>query len=418
MRILHVTPYASDAWAYGGIPRVVGALTRSLASRGHDVTVVTTDAFDASARLHGVAPAFDGVTRHVFPNLSNALAYRQQLFLPVGLASYMRRHAGDFDVAHLHACRNLPGAIAARHLQRARVPYVLAPNGTAPNIERHQMAKRGFDAIAGRGVLLGASRVIAVAEAERRQLLTLGVAADRIATVPNPIDLDEFATRIPTGRFRQRLNLPHERLVMFLGKQTPRKRVDVLARAFAAIRASDAHLVIAGNEIGRGSSLRSLVRGLEIAPRTHFVGLLRGPERLEALADADVLVYPSEHEVFGLVPLEALLCGTPVIVANDCGCGDIINAVGGGIVTPLGDVDALAHAINLLLESIAAWRAHAADAGVRVRASYGHQIVTLQLQAVYELAVEGSLDLRLGTSIDRSGRKPVAGALRRLRLDS
>ncbi len=236
MRILHVTPYASDAWAYGGIPRVVGAFTRSLARQGYDVTIVTTDACDVSVRLNGSGNTTDGVTQHVFPNLSNRLAYHQQLFLPRGLARYLRHHAGDFDVAHLHACRNFPGAIAARYLRRAGVPYVLAPNGTAPIIERRRVAKRGFDAMVGRRVLFGADRVLAVAEAERQQLLGLGVSPERIALVSNPIDLEEFATPVVKGRFRQRVNLANERLVMFLGKQTPRKRVDVLARAFAALR--------------------------------------------------------------------------------------------------------------------------------------------------------------------------------------
>src|SRR6185503_1445919 len=59
VRILHVTPYSADAWAYGGIPRLVAALTRGLARRGHRVTICTTDACDASSRLsgtpHGIA---------------------------------------------------------------------------------------------------------------------------------------------------------------------------------------------------------------------------------------------------------------------------------------------------------------------------------------------------------------------------
>ena len=148
MRILHVTPYSADAWAYGGIPRLVAALTRGLARRGHRVTICTTDACDASSRLssapHGIARfgpwplrhTPDGVDVRVFPNLSNVLAYHLQLFTPLGLGRYLSEHARDFDVAHLHACRNLPGAIAASRLRRAGVPYVLAPNGTAPLIER------------------------------------------------------------------------------------------------------------------------------------------------------------------------------------------------------------------------------------------------------------------------------------------
>src|SRR5262249_57228997 len=83
----------------------------------------------------------DGVAVRIFPNLSNRLAYHLQFFVPLGLDRYMADHAASFDVAHLHACRNLPGVIAARHLRSAGVPYVLAPNGTAPRIERRRVAK-------------------------------------------------------------------------------------------------------------------------------------------------------------------------------------------------------------------------------------------------------------------------------------
>src|SRR5689334_3636079 len=130
MRILHVSPYGEAAWAYGGIPRVVGALSRGLAKRGHIVTVCTTDVCDESSRLPNSGRPGSGrpegrplpVAHYIFRNVSNRLAYRQQAFLPLGLRQFLRNRAGDFDVAHLHACRNLPGAIAARYLQRAGIP--------------------------------------------------------------------------------------------------------------------------------------------------------------------------------------------------------------------------------------------------------------------------------------------------------
>src|SRR5215475_13325542 len=96
MRILHVSPYGEAAWAYGGIPRVVGALSRGLAKRGHSVTVCTTDACDESNRLPDSGrsgrgrpegrplPLSDGITHYRFRNVSNRLAYRQA-FLPLGL---------------------------------------------------------------------------------------------------------------------------------------------------------------------------------------------------------------------------------------------------------------------------------------------------------------------------------------------
>jgi glycosyltransferase involved in cell wall biosynthesis len=383
LRILHVTPYAAEAWAYGGIPRLVHSLTQGLARRGHQVTVCTTDACDASTRLARPASSPDGsVHVRVFRNLSNSLAYHLQLFVPLGFETYLKRDAGTFDVAHLHACRNLPGVLAAYHLRRAGVPYVLAPNGTAPRIERRQMAKRLFDAIEGGRTLRGAARVLAVSEAERRQLSTLGVEA-RVRVIPNPIDLSEFTAPIVTGRFRNRFALPSGPLVLFLGRLTPRKRLDVIARAFGRLRHGGASLVIAGNDMGAGAATRALVHALGLDERTFFTGLLHGPQRLEALADAGVMVYPSEHEIFGLAPLESLLAGTPVIVADDSGCGEVVTATGGGLLVPPGDVDALARGIDTILDDQTRWRAAAADAAVRVKAAYGDTVVCGALETLY-----------------------------------
>jgi glycosyltransferase involved in cell wall biosynthesis len=211
--------------------------------------------------------------------------------------------------------------------------------------------------------------------------------------VPNPIDLDEFKSPIPRGRFRTRFGLPDASsapLVMFLGKLTPRKRVDVLVRAFSQLARRDARLVIAGNDMGAGAGTRELVRALELGARTTFTGLLRGQDRLEALADADVLVYASEDEVFGLVPLEALLSGTPVIVADDSGCGEVVSHVGGGQVVPPGDVDALRRAISATLEAPSAGQRISTHVNNRIRCAYGDDVVSAAVEQLYSELVTPS----------------------------
>src|SRR5581483_8301290 len=200
-----------------------------------------------------------------------------------------------------------------------------------------------------------------------------------IQLIPNGVDLDDFSPAVAQGRFRGRFGLGSSPLVLFLGKLTARKRVDVLLRAFARLNSAEARLVVAGNDMGAGREIRRLARVLAIQPRTVFTGLLRGRDRLEALADADVVVYPSQDEIFGLVPLEALLCGTPVVVADDSGCGEVIRATGGGPVVGVGDAGALADAVDRVLTSRASWRAAAAEAGAHVRSRYGGDVVCAQL---------------------------------------
>jgi glycosyltransferase involved in cell wall biosynthesis len=388
LRILHVTPYSDAAWAYGGIPRVVGALSRGLARRGHAVTVCTTDVLDEATRLPldcaVPKPAANSITQNVFPNVSNRLAYHQQIFLPLGLREYLRRHASEFDVAHLHACRNLPCALASHYLRLAGIPYVVQPNGTAPVIERHKVAKRIFDFVAGRRMMSGAARVLAVSSAESRQLTKLGIPEEAVRVIANPIDLDEFSRPIPRGNFRRQLGIGNEPTVLFLGKITPRKNVETLVRAYASVSDAHARLVIAGNDMGGGTRARNLVDELGLSRRVVFTGLLPGAARLEALADADVVVYASEHEIFGLVPFEALLAGTPVIVADDSGCGDLVGATGGGVVVRVNDVHELTHAIDEVLSQSAVWRKKAGDANQHIREKYGDDVVCSAVEDVYK----------------------------------
>ena len=150
-------------------------------------------------------------------------------------------------------------------------------------------------------------------------------------------------------RFRATLEVGRRPVVLFLGKLTPRKGVDHLVRAFASLDRSDAVLIVAGNDMGAGGAIDSLVRNLGLGRRVLRPGLLTGAERLDALAAANVVIYPSRDEIFGLVPLEALLCGTPVVVCGDSGCGEVIAATGGGHVVPHGNAQTLSDAIESIL---------------------------------------------------------------------
>ena len=376
LRILHVAPYFSDAWAYGGIPRVAATLTRALARRGHHLTVCTTDAFDATRRAPEERTHSD-IDVRVFPNLSNRLAFSWQLYLPLGAGQFLRRAIHGFDIVHIHAHRHALQVAAASACRRAGVPYVLSPNGTAPQIERRLAAKRLWDAAWGTRDLRGAARVLAVSAAERAQLSALGVPADRVATLPNPVDLDEFDSEIedmaPAVAPR----------VAFLGKVTPRKRLDVLVRAMTAVARTDARLAIAGSDMGGLDRALRLASTLGLDTRLDLAATLAGRARLDWLRAADVVVYPSAHEVFGLVPLEALLVGTPVIVADDSGCGQILGAFDGAQVIAQGDVRALTAAIDRVLADGPLWRAAARRGAAAIRAKYGADVIATDLEAIY-----------------------------------
>jgi glycosyltransferase involved in cell wall biosynthesis len=401
LRILHVAPYFENAWAYGGIPRVVAAQAHALAAAGHRVTVATTDVRDGDGRT--VAPGSakspraayrtertaDGIEVRVCPNVSNTIAYRWQLYLPRGFSRAVRDGAREFDVAHLHACHNLLTSVAATYLRRAGIPYVVQPNGTARRIERRRVGKLIFDALFDRGTLPHAARIVAVTAHEQRQLRQLTGEADarKVRLIPNPLAPLPQPPLPERAAFRERHHLSDAPVLMYLGMLSPRKQPEMLARAAAELGRRDAQLVFAGNDMGAERSTRDAVRRLGLQPRTRFTGLLEGPARYEALAAADVFVYPSSDEVFGLAPLDALQSGTPVVVSNDSGCGEIVGAIGGGLLVPPGDAQALARAIETMLGDLPRWR----EAAVRAAAEAGRRFhpaaVAIGLEEVYRDAI-------------------------------
>ncbi len=382
MRILHVTPSFYPAWAYGGIPRCAYEVCRSLAAGGDEVTVWTTDAFDAGRRCGPAEETVDGIFIRRFRNLHNGLAYHRQLYLPLGILKAPWRDLRAFDVVHVLSHRHLLVALVGAAAVRRGIPYVFTGNGTVPPIERYVLLKRLLDLLGADELLEQAAACVAVSQAEVPHYVSVGVAAQRVHVIPNGVRLDEFRDLPPRGSFRRAFGLGDGPLIVFVGKITPRKGVDVLLRALARLPAA-VRLVVAGNFMMAEAPLRAIVEQLHLSDRVLFPGLLLGDDRNAAYVDADVVAYPSTDEIFGLVAAEALMCGSPVVVCDDSGCGEVVRAADGGRLVPYGDAAALAAALQALLDDPVE-RARCAAAGKRyVIANFGWDHIAAQTRALY-----------------------------------
>jgi len=341
MKILHVTPFFYPAWAYGGIPRLSYHLAAEQARMGHTVHAVTTDALDESGRREKTAFTVDGVEARAYRNWSNAAAYHLQLFTPRGLA-VERERIRDYDVVHLHGHRNFLNTRLAAWAAAAGVPTVLMPNGTLVNIERRQMLKAGYDLLFGRRQVRRTTAFIAVAEAEKRQFLALGIPEKKIAVIPDGVAMD---TNDGGLRFAEKYKLRGPYL-LYLGKLTPRKGIEHLIAALPLLRDSSISVVVAGNDMGHLRFLKQEARRLGVAERVVFTGLVTGAEKAAAFKGAMLTVYPSADEIFGLVPWESILCGTPTLVAAGSGAEEWVAGAGAGQVVPYGNPAAIARVVN------------------------------------------------------------------------
>lgn len=381
MHVLQVTPYFPPTWAYGGIPRIVDGLSRALVGAGHWVTVLTTDVLDEAERVSAPADRdHHGVRVLTVPNWSNRAAYRHQLFTPRGVAAALERIDEPVDVVHLHGHRHLLNNSAVRWARQNAIPYVMTANGTLLRHERKVGVKWIWDKLVAGGIPEGAAKLIAVSAADVARHRSAGIVPERLERIPNGLDLGEFSALPAKGTFRARHGLGSAPVVTYLGRVSPRKGVEHLVRAFQDQHLSPAQLVVAGNDMGGMDAARAEHHGSDV----HFVGLVEGEDRLSLLADTDVLVYPSADEVFGLVPFEGLLCGAPVVVADDCGCGELIAEAGAGLLVRYGDVEGLRARIRTLIQDRAAAAAMVERGRRYVSEQLGFEVVAQRHLKVYE----------------------------------
>jgi len=387
MHVLQVTPYFPPTWAYGGIPRIVYGLSRALVGQGARVTVWTTDAMDGDGRARvPEVRDHEGIRVLVSRNVSNRLAYRQQLFLPRGGEALLERELGAVDLVHLHGHRHLLNNTAVDLARRRGVPYVMTPNGTLPRHERKLAVKTLWDALISGRIPGGAERLVAVSPAEVGHFQRAGIRSERIARIPNGLMLEEFEDLPPRGLFKRKWGIDG-RIVAYLGQISPRKGVEHLVEAFKGGRIPDATLVVGGNDMGAMNLARATADHGVV-----FTGLLEGRDRLAMLVDADVLVYPSTDEVFGLVPFEGLMCGAPVVVGGDCGCGQLIGAAGAGLLMRHADVEGLRRRIQTLLDDRVAARAMVSRGRRYIQERLSFDVVARQHRDLYDEVVRAHRD--------------------------
>jgi glycosyltransferase involved in cell wall biosynthesis len=254
---------------------------------------------------------------------------------------------GKFDAVVLYTgylCATFWIALAAAKWNRVPVLF-----GT----DAHELASRDHKAWKPRVKrwlwprLFGlADMVLAPSSGTLAMMRTLGIREDRIALTPYCVDNEwwiERSAKVDRKTVRTRWNVPNDAIaILFCAKLQPWKRPQDLLRAFAQLADLNAYLVFAGEGPLR-SALEAEARSLGVIDKVRFLGFVNQSGLPEAYTASDILVLPSEHEPFGVVVNEAMLCQCPVIVSDRVGAGfDLVREAETGFVFAVGDVTGLA----------------------------------------------------------------------------
>lgn len=335
MRILHLTPYYKPAYAFGGVVRAVEGMATALVKRGHEVTILTTDALDQQgSRILAPEETIDGIRVLRRPNALPWLRARTNLSTPRSMKKTAEAILPGLDVLHVHEFRTLENMLVTPVAQKLNLPIALSPHGTLNLQTGRGRLKTVWDRLLSPGIAQRIDHVIALTEAERMEAETLWNAfatrqkPTRFGVIPNGVDLGQLNKRELAEDFRKRYQLDDAPTALFMGRLHERKGVDLLIKAFQAADVTDARLLIVGPDEGMLTALHALANG---DPRIVFTGYLEGNVRLGALAASDLFALAATGEGQPIAALEAMAAGLPVLLSPGCHL-DEVDGSGAGFV--------------------------------------------------------------------------------------
>jgi D-inositol-3-phosphate glycosyltransferase len=389
MRIAMVSEHASPLAAIGGVDSGgqnvhVDSLARALARAGHDVTVHTRR---DSAELPDRVRIADGVLVEHLDAGPAAPVPRDELLPFVGqLGSELAaRFAADPpDLVHAHFWMSGLAALSAtRDLEVPVVQTFHALGVTKRRFQGRQDTSPPVRVRMERALARDVDRIVATCTDEVGELIRLGAARNRITVVPSGVDVDQFS---PDGPVAERGDRPR---VLCIGRLVPRKGFDTVIRALVGV--PEAELIIAGGPAAdelagdpEAARLTRLAERFGVADRVRLVGAVARPDVPALLRSADLVVCTPWYEPFGIVPLEAMACGVPVVASAVGGFLDTVVDGATGTLVPPRRPDRLAAAMRRLLAE-PFWREAYGTAGVdRARSRYSWDRIAAATLAVYE----------------------------------
>jgi D-inositol-3-phosphate glycosyltransferase len=385
----------------GGMNVYVRDLTAALGRANVHVDVFTRSQDEHVPHvLHDLG--FGNRVVHVPAGSENPLPKRQLVeYIPEfvqGVQQFAREKQIRYDLIHSHYWMS---GIAALELSEGwdRIPvlHMFHTLGEMKNrVARNDDEREGPYRVNGeKKVLRMVDRIIAATLAERAQLEWLYKAdPGKISIIPPGVDTRHFYP-IPVDEARQFIGLkPEDRMILFVGRIEPLKGLDTLIRAVACLRQHDfaepVHLAVIGGDPDASPELitsemariQSLCDELGMGNTVVFLGK-RGQDTLPYYySAAEVLVMPSHYESFGMVALEAMACGTPVIASQVGGLAFLVKDGTTGFHVPAEDDDALCEKLTILLGD-EALRRRMGQAAAKYARKYDWNKIAHRLLGVY-----------------------------------
>jgi glycosyltransferase involved in cell wall biosynthesis len=382
LRVLHVIN--SMAVSMGGPPFVAAGLAAAQAQGGHAITIAST-ATPGEPRVQ-LDPKVSIVE---FPVMGS----KRYLGSPA-LDIWLRAHAADFDILHLHSIWQFPTFAAARACWLVNKPYVVLLNGMLDRYSvyhRSRWMKSLYWHWRERRVEQTAGGVHFLNTAEIRKAVPW-VGSLRKFVIGNGISQSELSAMPARGFFRAANPAIGGRpLVLFLSRIHPKKGLERLLPEWKRVveKRPDVVFAVAGKgEPEHEKAIDELIARHGLQEHVLRVGQLAGRRKWEALVDADVFVLPSHQEGFSMAITEALAAGCVPVVTEECNF-DELEEFGCGVIIPHGDMPAFTQAVLELLDDPERRRQLAERGRKLVAERYVWEKIAADLERAYRWILAG-----------------------------
>ena len=357
---VHTCPLAAlGGKETGGMNVYVRQTARELGGMGVHVDVFTRSQNATIPRIVELGPGARVIHLPAGPEapMPREALHRHLDQFAAGVEDFAREEGIRYDLIHSHYW--LSGVAGLRLRERWGAPLVQMfhtlgrlKNAVAQTPAEMEPALRIAEEAR---IVAEADRIVAANVVERAHLVWYyGARTERIAVIPCGVDTDLFQPMDP-AKAKDLLELPPDPLLLYVGRLQPIKGLETLLEAMTMVPEPACLLVVGGEqdepESGHGAALRARVAALGLERRVRF--LRAQPQRRLRLfyAAAEATIVPSYYESFGMVALEAMACGSPVVASRVGGLTTTVQEGMTGRLVPEGDPAALAAAITPLLES-------------------------------------------------------------------
>ena len=317
MKILQIVP--SISLIYGGPSQMVLGLAPALVKAGVEVTILTTDSNGDSGQQPLDVPLNQPIKQDGYEIIYFRCSPFRRYKFSLDLLTWLKNHAHEFDIAHIHALFSPVSSAAAIVCRQQKLPYILRPLGTLDpaDLQKKKQLKRLYVQLIERGNLANAAAIHFTSAQESKISNRFGIKTKDLV-----IPLGVIPPQANGSDLVNQWYIPRDKpVILFMSRIDPKKGLELLIPALEKLLTAgfNFHFVLAGTNPQDPiyeDKIKSQIANSPLNSQTIITGFVTGEAKRSLLKAANLFVLPSYYENFGIAVAEAMVAGIPVVISD------------------------------------------------------------------------------------------------------